>query len=90
MSVAVRKSVRLSESLLRDIDALNEEGDQFSTIVQKALRRWVRYQRRRVYGQLVRQAAQERSPEQLGEEEQLIEQASRAGLEALQEEQRGE
>jgi hypothetical protein len=89
MPVAVRKSIRIPGDLLQSIEALNEEGDQFSTIVQRALRRWVRYQRRKAYGQLVRQAAQQRTPEQSAEEEQLIGRASQAGLEALREEQRG-
>ncbi len=87
MPAAVRKSVRLSGTLLKDIEAVNQEGEQFSTVVQKALRRWVRYQRRKAYGQLIKQAAAERSPEQTEEDQALVETASRSGLAVLQEEE---
>ena len=89
MPAAIRKSVRVSGGLMQDIEQFNQDGEQFSTIVQKALRRWVRYKRRRTYGLLVKQAAAQRSPEQAIEDEALAEQGSQSALNVLREERRG-
>jgi hypothetical protein len=88
MKTAVRKSVRLPGSLMREIEAVNTGGEQFSTIVQKALRRWVRYQRRKAYGRMVLEAARQRSPEQIAEDIELVRQGSLSGQMVLEESER--
>jgi len=70
---------------MKEIERVNSEGEQFSTIVQKALRRWIRYQKRKAYGLLVMQAADQRSPDQVAEDDALVDLASRSGLEVLSE-----
>jgi metal-responsive CopG/Arc/MetJ family transcriptional regulator len=90
MHATIRKSVRLPGSLLAEVDRLSAPDQNFSRIVNKALRSWVRRRRRQRFAELVIQSARQRTPEQEAEDRALVKIASQSGLRVLEKDlQRG-
>ena len=77
MAETVLRSVRLKRSVAREVETLR--GDRsFTDVVNRALVRWVRRERRRREDQLVLEALRSRSPQRIKEEREIVRQASRS------------
>lgn len=82
MSASISKSVRLPDSLYREVQ--HYRGDMnFAQVVTQALTVWLERQRRAAWGDIIERALTSRPPEQVAAESRLAKAASASGRRAL-------
>ena len=82
MAVTVLRSVRLKRSVAQQVETLRGERS-FTDVVNRALARWIRREKRRREDEMVVAALRSRSPERVREEAEIARQSSRSALRVL-------
>jgi hypothetical protein len=82
MASTVLRSVRVKQALAEEVEALR--GDRsFTEVVNRALGRWVRREKRRREDELVVAALRSRSPKRVRDEEAIVRQSSQSAARVL-------
>ncbi len=88
MATLIRKTIRVPRKMLKEIE--ESRGDRnFTQIAVWGLRAWLRRHRRRRNSQIITRAFAHMPEERRGQDAQIAEQASRSGLEVLEDYERG-
>ncbi len=81
MSTVIR-SVRLKKVVAKEVESLRGERS-FTEVVNRALARWIRREKRRREDEIVVAALRSRSPERIREEDEIAKQSSQSALRVL-------
>jgi hypothetical protein len=82
MAATVLRSVRLKRQVAQDVENLRGK-ESFTAVVNRALARWVRLQKRKREDDMVIAALKSRSPARIREEEDIARESARSAHRVL-------